>query len=45
MEKVLVEILIEVCKNKDTRSWNGFFRICEEFLDENKTSIPMLKQT
>ncbi|MFX1267106.1 MAG: ATP-binding protein [Promethearchaeota archaeon] len=45
MEKVLVEILIEVCKNKDTRSWNGFFRICEEFLDENKTLIPMLKQT
>ncbi len=45
MEKVLVEILTEVCKNKDTRSWNGFFRTCEEFLDENKTSIPMLKQT
>ncbi|MFX0027479.1 MAG: ATP-binding protein, partial [Candidatus Hermodarchaeota archaeon] len=45
MEKVLVEILIEVCKNKDTRSWSGFFKICKEFLDENKTSIPMLKQT
>ncbi|MFX0032378.1 MAG: ATP-binding protein [Candidatus Hodarchaeota archaeon] len=45
MEKVLVEVLIKVCKSKELQNWNGFFRLCDEYLKKNETSIPMLKQT
>ncbi|MFW9942141.1 MAG: ATP-binding protein [Candidatus Thorarchaeota archaeon] len=45
MEKVLVEILTKVCQSKEFQSWNGFNYFCEEYLRENKTSIPMLNQT
>ena len=45
MEKVLVEILVEVCQNKSYRSWSGFEEVCKEFLNSNKMKIPMLNQT
>ncbi|MFX1531447.1 MAG: ATP-binding protein [Promethearchaeota archaeon] len=45
MEKVLIEILTKVCQSKEFQSWNGFNYFCEEYLRENKTSIPMLNQT
>ena len=45
MEKVLIEILTKVCQSKKFQNWNGFNYFCEEYLRENKTSIPMLNQT
>ncbi len=45
MEKVLVEILTSVCKNKDFRNWEGFENLCEDYLENNKHIIPMLSQT
>ncbi|MFX1571360.1 MAG: ATP-binding protein [Promethearchaeota archaeon] len=45
MEKVLVEILTKVCRNKEFQSWNGFEHVCEDYLQENKHEIPMLNQT
>lgn len=45
MEKVLVEILVKVCANKNIQSWDGFFRLCNDYLIKNEASIPMLKQT
>ena len=45
MEKVLVEILTETCKNEQHQNWEGFDYFCEKFLNENKRNIPMLSQT
>jgi hypothetical protein len=45
MEKVLVEILVKVCKNKDYQNWKGFEYFCRDYLKKNKDSIPMLNQT
>ncbi|MFX1234710.1 MAG: ATP-binding protein [Promethearchaeota archaeon] len=45
MEKVLVEILIRVCENQNLQNWDGFFKLCEDYLQKNEASIPMLKQT
>jgi hypothetical protein len=45
MEKVLVEILMEVCQKEEFQNWEGFEYFCEKYLRENKTSIPMLNQT
>ncbi len=45
MERVLIEILTNVCEKKDMQSWEGFKKSCEEYLEKNKTKIPMLKQT
>ncbi|TFG01493.1 MAG: ATP-binding protein [Promethearchaeota archaeon] len=45
MEKVLVEILVNVCKNGKYQSWNGFEFHCKEYLKKNLNTIPMLKQT
>jgi hypothetical protein len=45
MERVLIEILTEVCENKNLQSWEGFEKNCKEYLDSKKTEIPMLKQT
>jgi hypothetical protein len=45
MEKVLIEILTKVCQSKEFQNWKGFNYFCEEYLRENKTSIPMLNQT
>jgi hypothetical protein len=45
MEKVLVEILGSVCKNRKLQNWLGFERKCEEYLRSNQKEIPMLNQT
>jgi hypothetical protein len=45
MERVLIEILTNVCENKDMQSWEGFEKKCKEYLEKKKTEIPMLKQT
>lgn len=45
MERVLIEILTEVCENKNMQSWEGFEENCKDYLDKRKTEIPMLKQT
>lgn len=45
MEKVLIEILIKVCKNPLLQSWKGFEECCNEYLIKNRNLIPMLKQT
>jgi len=45
MQKVLVEILAKVCKNKELQSWKGFEYYCKKYLKENLNNIPMLKQT
>jgi len=45
MEKVLVEILTETCKNEQHQNWQGFEYFCDKYLRENKMSIPMLSQT
>ena len=45
MERVLIEILTNVCENKNMQSWEGFEKSCAEYLEKNKTKIPMLKQT
>ena len=45
MEKVLVDILVKVCKNKNFQNWKGFEYFCREYLDKNKNKIPMLSQT
>ncbi|MBD3196553.1 MAG: DUF87 domain-containing protein [Candidatus Lokiarchaeota archaeon] len=45
MEKVLVEILVEVCNNRELRSWEGFEHICDAYLRKKQNSIPMLKQS
>ena len=45
MEKVLIEILIKVCKSKKLQNWGGFEYFCKEYLEKNKKTIPMLNQT
>lgn len=45
MQKVLVEILTKVCKNKKSQSWKGFEYFCKNYLEENLNNIPMLRQT
>ena len=45
MQKVLVEILAKVCKDKELQSWKGFEYYCKKYLEENLNNIPMLKQT
>jgi len=45
MEKVLVEILTEVCKNEEIQNWIGFEDKCKEYLNKNLKNIPMLGQT
>jgi len=45
MEKVLVDILVKVCKNKNFQNWKGFEYFCKDYLDKNKDKIPMLSQT
>jgi len=45
MEKVLIDILTEVCENKDRQSWEGFKVCCGNYLDNNRNKVPMLKQT
>jgi len=45
MEKVLVEILVKVCENKNFQNWKGFEYFCKDYLKKNKENIPMLNQT
>ncbi|MFX0106172.1 MAG: ATP-binding protein [Candidatus Hodarchaeota archaeon] len=45
MEKVLVEILVKVCENKNFQNWKGFEYFCKDYLKKNKNTIPMLNQT
>ncbi|TFF93599.1 MAG: DUF87 domain-containing protein, partial [Promethearchaeota archaeon] len=45
MEKVLVEILSEVCKSEEKRSWKGFNSCCAEYIKAKRNKIPMLAQT
>ncbi len=45
MEKVLVEILTKVCKNKKFQSWEGFYEYCKGYAKNKKNEIPMLSQT
>jgi hypothetical protein len=45
MEKVLVEILTKVCKNKNFQSWKGFYDYCKGYAKNKKNEIPMLSQT
>jgi len=45
MEKVLVEILTKVCKNKEFRSWEGFYKYCKGYAKNKRKEIPMLSQT
>jgi len=45
MQKVLVEILGAVCKNKKYQTWDGFFKACDLYLDKKQKKIPMLAQT
>jgi len=45
MERVLIDILTRVCKNKNFRSWEGFQECCGDYLKKERDKIPMLKQT
>ena len=45
MQKVLVEVITEVCKNKEFQSWEGFYKICEAYSNKHENKIPMLSQT
>ncbi|MHA1282543.1 MAG: ATP-binding protein [Promethearchaeota archaeon] len=45
MEKVLIEILINVCKDKNRQNWEGFEYYCIDYLRKNKNKIPNLIQT
>ncbi|MFX1277150.1 MAG: ATP-binding protein [Promethearchaeota archaeon] len=45
MEKVLVEILVKVCSNKNLQSWEGFESCCAQYLIKHQRGIPMLNQT
>jgi hypothetical protein len=45
MEKVLVEILTIVCKNKKFQSWEGFYKCCKGYATNKQNQIPMLSQT
>ena len=45
MERVLIDILSQVCENKDFRSWEGFQECCNVYLKDERDKIPMLKQT
>ena len=45
MEKVLIDILIKICKDPSLQNWKGFEECCNEYLLKNRNWIPMLKQT
>lgn len=45
MQRVLVDILTVLCRNKQLQSWEGFFRFCETYADKYQKDIPMLSQT
>ncbi|MBN1215889.1 MAG: ATP-binding protein [Candidatus Lokiarchaeota archaeon] len=45
MQKVLIEILEEVCKDKNKHNWEGFYKECDIYMEKNKREIPMINQT
>ncbi len=45
MEKVLVEILVNVCESTKYQNWKGFEYFCQNYLKKNRNQIPMLAQT
>ncbi|MFX0141635.1 MAG: ATP-binding protein, partial [Candidatus Hodarchaeota archaeon] len=45
MEKVLVEILTIICRNKKLQSWEGFYEYCKDYVNKKQKEIPMLSQT
>ncbi len=45
MERVLVDILKEVCNNPQSQSWHGFYEKCESYFENEQKNIPMLNQS
>jgi uncharacterized protein DUF87 len=45
MEKILVDVLKLVCKNKKQQSWKYFFEQLDFYCRLNENNIPMIKQT
>ena len=45
MQKVLVEILTILCRNKQLQSWDGFYKYCDTYAKKFESKIPMLSQT
>ncbi|MEJ2279456.1 MAG: DUF87 domain-containing protein [Candidatus Lokiarchaeota archaeon] len=45
MQKVMIDILAKVCKNRKYQSWEGFFIQCENYIKSHNREIPMLSQT
>ncbi len=45
MQKVLIDVLTEVCHNKEYQSWEGFYKRCENYLEQNKKKVPWIQQT
>jgi len=45
MEKVLVEILINMCQNEENQNWKGFEYYSNIYLKNKQKEIPMLNQT
>lgn len=45
MQKVLVDILKEVCSNRKYQNWKSFFNQCAKYSEKNERKIPMLHQT
>ncbi len=45
MQKALVDVLTEVCKNKSLQNWEGFYKQCGIYLKKERNKVPMLAQT
>lgn len=45
MEKVLIDVLHEVCDSPKNQSWTQFNRILEKYVMKNQNKIPLLAQT
>jgi len=45
MQKALVDVLTEVCKNKNLQNWEGFYKQCGIYLKKERNKVPMLAQT
>jgi len=45
MEKVLVDVLTDVCRSKGLKKWQNFYEICNEYFKNHKHEIPQLAQT
>ncbi|TFF87787.1 MAG: ATP-binding protein [Promethearchaeota archaeon] len=45
MQKVMIDILTDLCKNRKLQTWEGFFQQCKVYAKEHQREIPMLNQT